>query len=184
MNDKYLKINKALILFISLELMLSLFACKEHAKGPSAPEEAEPIPVEAVKADSEDAVPQIADDLSPEKAAEPAPAASPAPGALPANFQTGLADCQKLKRYFDLQLASCTEIQLAEFPCDLAMLTAVGSPVLTAEQKSLLKDYVEKNLQDFTLYACTLDESLPNLHFYKVEADRIRANNVKISKGS
>ncbi len=106
---------------------------------------------------------------------------NPETNTLPAKFLTGLADCQKLGRYFDLQIASCTDIPQADFACDLTVLLSEQSAVLKAPQKQLLKDYVDKNLQGFALYACTVEEAKPALHFYKVEADKIRAHNVKIA---
>ncbi|HET9239387.1 MAG TPA: hypothetical protein VFO10_19150 [Oligoflexus sp.] len=167
-------------IFVSLFISLALaMGCKDRGEGPKSPE-SNPIMNEGL--------PQpVSGDASGQKTEQPDIPGAKAPGTetgsnvLPEKFMTGLGECQKQGRYFDLQVASCTETPLAEFPCDLTVLLSEGSAVLNAGQKQLLKDYVEKNLQGFSLYACTVEDSKPALHFYKVEADKIRAHNVKIA---
>jgi hypothetical protein len=167
-------------IFVSLFISLAFTAaCKDRGEGPKSPESNPVI--------TEGPAQPVSGDASGQKTEQPNIPGAKAPGtesggnALPEKFMTGLTECQKQGRYFDLQVASCTETPLAEFPCDLTVLLSEGSAVLNAGQKQLLKDYVEKNLQGFSLYACTVEESKPALHFYKVEADKIRAHNVKIA---
>jgi hypothetical protein len=159
--------------------MAALASCKDRGEGPKSPE-TNPVIYEG------QAQP-VSGDASGQKTEQPNIPGAKAPGSeegsnvLPEKIMTTLTPCQKLGRYFDLQVASCTDTPLAEFSCDLTALLSEGSAVLNAGQKQLLKDYVEKNLQGFSLYACTVEESKPALHFYKVEPDKIRAHNVKIA---
>ncbi len=167
-------------IFLSLFIGLAaLTGCKDRGEGPKSPESNPNVTEGLGQPATSDATGQKSETPDIPGAMDPAPA--PGSNTLPEKFMTGLTECQKQGRYFDLQVASCTETPLAEFPCDLTVLLSEGSAVLNAGQKQLLKDYVEKNLQGFSLYACTVEESKPALHFYKVEADKIRAHNVKIA---
>lgn len=165
---------------VSLFIGLAVAAgCKDRGEGPKSPE-SNPVVTEGVAQPvTSDAVGQKNE--TPEIPGANPPASPAGSNTLPEKFTTGLTECQKQGRYFDLQVASCTDTPLADFPCDLTVLLSEGSAVLSAGQKQLLKEYVDKNLQGFSLYACTVEESKPALHFYKVEADKIRAHNVKIA---
>jgi hypothetical protein len=168
------------LIYVCLFMGLAAFTgCKDRGDGPKSPEsnalvnEGPPQPASSDASGQKSELPEIPG----------ANAQAPEPGSnlLPDKFMTGLTECQKQGRYFDLQVASCTETPLADYPCDLTVLLSEGSAVLNAGQKQLLKEYVEKNLQGFSLYACTVEDSKPALHFYKVETDKIRAHNVKIA---
>ncbi len=166
-------------IFISLFISLAAMGgCKDRGEGPKSPESSPAV--------TEGPAQPVSGDANPKTEQPNIPGSTPSTpdrgsNALPDKFMTGLSECQKQGRYFDLQVASCTDIPLADFPCDLTVLLSEGSAVLNAGQKQLLKEYVEKNLQGFSLYACTVEESKPALHFYKVESDKIRAHNVKIA---
>jgi hypothetical protein len=167
-------------IFISLFIGLSALAgCKDRGEGPKSPDSSAVITEGAPQPATGDATGQKTE--QPNIPGANPPAAEPGSNALPEKFMTGLTECQNQARYYDLQVASCTETPLAVFPCDLTVLLSEGSAVLNAGQKQLLKEYVDKNLQGFSLYACTVEDSKPALHFYKVEADKIRAHNVKIA---
>ncbi len=159
--------------------LTAISGCKDRGEGPKSPD-SNPQMTEGTPAPGTgDAVVQKPETPNIPGTGPVAPVSNG--NALPEKFMTGLADCQKLGRYYDLQLASCTELALSSFPCDMTVLLSEQSAVLSTEQKRLLKDYVDKNLQGFSLYACTVEEAKPALHFYKVEADKIRAHNVKIA---
>jgi len=167
-------------IFIGLNF---LTGCKDRGEGPKSPDlnqavtQGNPQPVSGDVIGEKQELPEIPGDGTVVNTG----AANTATNTLPEKFMTGLVDCQKLGRYFDLQIASCTDTSLADYACDLTVLLSEQSAVLKGPQKQLLKEYVDKNLQGFSLYACTVDESKPALHFYKVEVDKIRAHNVKIA---
>lgn len=168
-------IAKRPFLFCLFMGLTSMLACKDRGEGPKSPEAAPAVAEGSLTPGTSDSNPQ-----KPVTNETPAPTPAGA-NTLPDKFMTGLVECQKAGKYYDLQTASCTEAALADYPCDLTVLLSEASAVLNAGQKQLLKDYVEKNLQGFSLYACTVEEAKPALHFYKVEADKIRAHNVKIA---
>jgi len=167
-------------IYLSIFMGLAVFsACKDRGEGPKSPDTNPVVSEGPSQPASSDASGQKTE--NPEIPGANPPEPTPGSNTLPDKFMSGLTECQKQGRYFDLQVASCTETLLADFPCDLTVLLSEGSAVLNAGQKQLLKEYVDKNLQGFSLYACTVQESKPALHFYKVEADKIRAHNVKIA---
>jgi|GEM_PF-6402066 hypothetical protein len=163
-------------------MAMGLVSCKEPSGSPSIPK-----PETSVINEGAESNPPNPDEELPSVGGAPTTPTGGMPGdptipggALPAAFQSGIDGCKQQNRYYDLKLATCTDKTLANFNCDVTVLLSAESTTLTASQKTKLKEYMDANLLGFTLYACTSEENVPMLHFYKVEADRIRAHNVKI----
>ncbi len=177
-----------IVLLLIVQFALS---CKNsQSPAPAAAPVAGPTVGSGPQATPEEELPQI--DGLPKPTTSPLPQSSdgnPAPSpmpqtpsaSLPADFIKAIDGCKSQGRYYDLALASCTTTPLADFSCDLTVLLSEGSAVLNPTQKGKLKEYVDLNLTGYSLYACTLDAGNPKLHFYRVEADRIRAHNVTMT---
>ncbi len=101
--------------------------------------------------------------------------------ALPLAFQQSIAACEGERRYFDISTGTCTSTQLATFPCELDKLLDPSS-FLNEVLRDKLKKYMTENLVGYTLLSCTETVETYELHFYQVNAGKVRTYNVKLLK--